>query len=67
MDASGLWLEQSQKMQENDRLLKSHKLIFVSAHAQVKVQLLLPIRASPHFSCRFPTAFIACNAVKTTG
>lgn len=38
VDASGLWLDQSQQPQENNRLLKSNKLIFVSSHAQVKVQ-----------------------------
>ncbi|MDO8206583.1 MAG: flagellar brake protein [Gallionella sp.] len=38
VDASGLWLDQSQQLQENNRLLKSNKLIFVSSHAQVKVQ-----------------------------
>ncbi|MFA6971679.1 MAG: flagellar regulator YcgR PilZN domain-containing protein [Gallionella sp.] len=38
VDASGLWLGQSQKTSENNNLLKSKKLIFVSSHAQVKVQ-----------------------------
>ncbi len=38
VDASGLWLDQSRQPQENNRLLKSNKLIFVGSHAQVKVQ-----------------------------
>lgn len=60
VDASGLWLEQSQKTQENDRLLKSHKLIFVSAHAQVKVQFVsgqaaaVTYQGQPAFFLPFP-------------
>jgi c-di-GMP-binding flagellar brake protein YcgR len=40
MDATGLWLEPSQKPQENERLIKSQKLIFVSSHGQVKIQFV---------------------------
>lgn len=39
-DATGLWLEQSRNPHENTRLLKSHKLIFVSSHAQIKLQFV---------------------------
>ncbi len=38
VDASGLWLEQRPTTVENNRVLESNKLIFVSSHAQVKVQ-----------------------------
>ncbi len=40
IDATGLWLEQSKNPHENTRLLKSHKLIFVSSHAQIKLQFV---------------------------
>ena len=40
MDAKGLWLEQSKNPHDNTRFLKSHKLIFVSSHAQVKLQFV---------------------------
>lgn len=40
VDATGLWLEQTQKPQDNERLIASNKLIFVSSHAQVKVQFV---------------------------
>jgi flagellar brake protein len=39
-DATGLWLEQGRDPQANSRLLKSHKLIFVSSHAQIKLQFV---------------------------
>ncbi len=39
-DATGMWLEQSKNPHDNTRLLKSHKLIFVSSHAQVKLQFV---------------------------
>ena len=40
VDATGLWLEQSQKSDANARILQSKKLIFVSSHFQVKVQFV---------------------------
>ncbi len=40
VDATGLWLGQSQKTDVNERLLQSKKLDFVSSHAQVKVQFV---------------------------
>ncbi len=39
-NATGLWLEQSKNPHENTRLLKSHKLIFVGSHAQIKLQFI---------------------------
>lgn len=38
VDSSGLWLEQSPNPTDNRRVLESDKLVFVSAHLQVKVQ-----------------------------
>ncbi len=40
VDASGLWLGQSQNPVENNQILDSKKLIFVSSHFQVKVQFV---------------------------
>lgn len=40
VDSTGLWLEQRPTAAENQRVLDSHKLIFVSSHAQVKVQFV---------------------------
>ena len=40
VDAGGLLLEQSKNPHENTRLLKSRKLIFVSSHAQIKLQFV---------------------------
>ncbi len=40
VDTKGLWLEQSKNPHENTRLLKNHKLIFVSSHAQIKLQFV---------------------------
>jgi len=40
VDATGLWLEQTQNSHEYERLIASNKLIFVSSHAQVKVQFV---------------------------
>ncbi len=39
-DATGLWLEQSRNPHENMRLLKNERLIFVSSHAQIKLQFI---------------------------
>lgn len=38
VDATGMWLEQRPTAVENNRVLESNKLIFVSSQAQVKVQ-----------------------------
>lgn len=38
VDSSGLWLEQSQNANTNTLIPRSHNLIFVSSHGQVKVQ-----------------------------
>lgn len=38
VDSTGLWLEQRPTAAENQPVLDSHKLIFVSSHFQVKVQ-----------------------------
>jgi c-di-GMP-binding flagellar brake protein YcgR len=38
VDPTGLWFEQNPH--DNDRILKSHKLIFVSSHAQIKLQFV---------------------------
>ena len=60
VDASGLWLEQSQKSRENERILESKKLIFVSSHAQVKVQFVsdqaaaATYQSQPAFFLPFP-------------
>ena len=40
VDSTGLWLHQTQNPLINDRLMESDKLIFVSSHAQVKVQFV---------------------------
>lgn len=38
VDASGLWLGQTQQAELNNQVLKSNKLTFVNSHAQAKVQ-----------------------------
>lgn len=38
VDETGLWLEQSSNSQDNQRIIESSKLVFVSSHLQVKVQ-----------------------------
>lgn len=40
VDASGLWLEPRPVADENNGVLNSHKLVFVSSHAQIKVQFV---------------------------
>lgn len=40
VDAAGLWLEQRPTTEENKHVLESDKLVFVSSHAQVKVQFV---------------------------
>lgn len=40
VDASGLWLEPRPSSDENTAVLNSNRLIFVSSHAQVKVQFI---------------------------
>ena len=60
VDATGLWLEQSQKTDVNTRLLQSDKLIFVSSHFQVKVQFVsdqataATCQGQPAFFLKFP-------------
>lgn len=58
VDASGLWLEQSQKADVNQRILESKKLIFVSSHNQVKVQFIASLPRATTFQGR-PAFFLA--------
>src|SRR5512142_312872 len=37
-DASGIWLERGADAPENQRILDSKKMVFVSSHNQVKIQ-----------------------------
>ncbi len=60
VDASGLWVGKSKDEHKNECILKSHKMIFVSSHAQVKVQFvsgqatLSVYQGQPAFFLPFP-------------
>lgn len=41
IDDKGLWLEQSQNNIENEQIVHSNKLVFVSSHLQIKVQFAI--------------------------
>jgi c-di-GMP-binding flagellar brake protein YcgR len=46
INRTGLWLEQSQNEDENTRIVKSSKLVFVSSQLKVKVQFTSPLASS---------------------
>jgi c-di-GMP-binding flagellar brake protein YcgR len=57
VDASGLWLEQRPDSDENTPVLTSDRLIFVSSHAQVKVQFVADGAVSATYK-KMPAFFI---------